>query len=93
MLHPSSFAPLSRSMGPMLKEEAFHLFTGQTGLARIVKAGKIPIPTLQKYLNKWLSTGYDLFGKDSFHLRGALLSLGLQGPIRRSQRQGTAERS
>jgi benzoyl-CoA 2,3-dioxygenase component B len=64
MLHPSSFAPLSRSMGPMLKEEAFHLFTGQTGLSRIVKAGKIPIPILQKYLNKWLSTGYDLFGKD-----------------------------
>jgi len=64
MLHHSSFAPLSRSMGPMLKEEAFHLFTGQTGLARIVKAGKVPIPILQKYLNKWLSTGYDLFGKD-----------------------------
>jgi benzoyl-CoA 2,3-dioxygenase component B len=64
MLHHSSFAPLSRSMGPMLKEEAFHLFTGQTGLARIVKAGKVPIPILQKYLYKWLSTGYDLFGKD-----------------------------
>ncbi|HME60042.1 MAG TPA: Phenylacetic acid catabolic protein, partial [Candidatus Binatia bacterium] len=64
MLHHSSFAPLSRSMGPMLKEEAFHLFTGQTGLSRIVKAGKVPIEILQKYLNKWLSTGYDLFGKD-----------------------------
>ena len=64
MLHHSSFAPLSRSMGPMLKEEAFHLFTGQSGLTRIVKAGKVPIEILQKYLNKWLSTGYDLFGKD-----------------------------
>ena len=38
MLHHSSFAPLSRSMGPMLKEESFHLFTGQSGLSRIVKA-------------------------------------------------------
>ncbi len=64
MLHNSSFGPLSRSMGPMLKEEAFHLFTGQSGLSRIVKAGKVPIEILQKYLNKWLSTGYDLFGKD-----------------------------
>jgi benzoyl-CoA 2,3-dioxygenase component B len=64
MLHPSSFAPLSRSMGPMLKEEAFHLFTGQSGLSRIIKAGKVPLRILQKYLNKWLSTGYDLFGKD-----------------------------
>lgn len=64
MLHPSSFAPLSRSMGPMLKEEAFHLFTGQSGLARMIKAGKVPIEIMQKYFNKWLSTGYDLFGKD-----------------------------
>ncbi len=64
MLHPSSFAPLSRSMGPMLKEEAFHLFTGQSGLLRVVKAGKVPLEIIQKYLNKWLSTGYDLFGKD-----------------------------
>jgi benzoyl-CoA 2,3-dioxygenase component B len=64
MLHPSSFAPLSRSMGPMLKEEAFHLFTGQSGLSRIIKAGKVTIEIIQKYLNKWLSTGYDLLGKD-----------------------------
>jgi benzoyl-CoA 2,3-dioxygenase component B len=64
MLRPSSFAPLSRSMGPMLKEEAFHLFTGQSGLSRIIRGGKVPIEILQKYINKWLSTGYDLFGKD-----------------------------
>jgi len=64
MLHRSAFAPLSRSMGPMLKEEAFHLFTGQSGLQRVVRAGKIPVEIIQKYLNKWLSTGYDLFGKD-----------------------------
>jgi benzoyl-CoA 2,3-dioxygenase component B len=64
MLHRSAFAPLSRSMGPMLKEEAFHLFTGQSGLQRLVRAGKIPVDIIQKYLNKWLSTGYDLFGKD-----------------------------
>jgi benzoyl-CoA 2,3-dioxygenase component B len=64
MLHRSSFAPLSRSMGPMLKEEAFHLFTGQSGLQRVVRAGRVPVEIIQKYLNKWLSTGYDLFGKD-----------------------------
>ncbi len=64
MLHHSGFAPLARSMGPMLKEESFHLFTGQSGLARIVKAGKVPAKIIQKYLNKWISTGHDLFGKD-----------------------------
>ncbi|MGH7766840.1 MAG: hypothetical protein ACREQP_05250, partial [Candidatus Binatia bacterium] len=31
---------------------------------RAVKAGKVPVEIIQKYLNKWLSTGYDLFGKD-----------------------------
>ena len=64
MLHHSGFAPLANSMGPMLKEEAFHLFTGQSGLTRIVKAGKIPTGIIQKYFNKWISTAYDLFGKD-----------------------------
>jgi benzoyl-CoA 2,3-dioxygenase component B len=64
MLHHSGFAPLANSMGPMLKEEGFHLFTGQSGLTRVLKAGKIPVETIQKYLNKWIPTAYDLFGKD-----------------------------
>jgi len=48
----------------MLKEESFHLFTGQSGLGRIIKSGKVSTEILQKYLNRWLSTGYDLLGKD-----------------------------
>ncbi|MBI1994216.1 MAG: phenylacetate-CoA oxygenase subunit PaaI [Deltaproteobacteria bacterium] len=64
MLHHSGFAPLANSMGPMLKEESFHLFTGQSGLTRVVKAGKIPTKIIQKHFNKWISTAYDLFGKD-----------------------------
>ena len=64
MLRHSGFAPLANSMGPMLKEESFHLFTGQSGLARILKAGKIPIHIIQKYINKWIPMAYDLFGKD-----------------------------
>ena len=47
MLQHSGFAPLARSMGPMLKEEAFHLFTGQTGLSRVLRAGKVPIDIVQ----------------------------------------------
>ena len=37
MLSVSAFDPLSRSMGPMLKEESYHLGTGNNGLLRIVK--------------------------------------------------------
>jgi len=64
MLSTSSFKPLAASMGPMLKEESFHLGTGANGLRRIVKQGVIPCALLQKYINKWVSTGLDLFGTD-----------------------------
>lgn len=79
MLHDSSFAPLSKSMGPMLKEESFHLFTGQSGLARIIKSGKVPTEIVQKYLNKWLSTGYDLLGKDHSSSAGRFYRWGFKG--------------
>ncbi len=64
MLSHSAFLPVAQSMIPMLKEESFHLGTGNNGLQRIVKAGRIPIPIIQKYFNKWLPTSYDLFGTD-----------------------------
>ena len=64
MLSRSAFAPLGRSMLPMLQEEAYHLAQGNIGLMRIVKAGRIPTAIIQKYFNKWLSTAYDLFGQD-----------------------------
>ncbi len=64
MLKYSAFAPLGRSMSYMLREEAFHMGTGNDGLARIVKAGVIPADLMQKYLNKWISCSHDLFGTD-----------------------------
>jgi benzoyl-CoA 2,3-dioxygenase component B len=48
----------------MLKEESFHLGTGANGLRRIVKAGVVPIPVLQRAFNRWVPTAFDLFGKD-----------------------------
>ncbi len=64
MLKPCGFGPLARSAGPMLQEEAFHLGTGNDGLTRIIKAGKVPSRILQKFVNKWISCAMDLFGKD-----------------------------
>jgi benzoyl-CoA 2,3-dioxygenase component B len=64
MLSRSSFEPLAESMGPMLNEEAFHLLSGYTGLSRIVKAGRVPVPLIQKHINKWYSAALDLFGVD-----------------------------
>ncbi len=64
MLSTSAFAPLARSVRAMLKEEQFHMGTGNNGLRRIIKAGRIPVPVIQRYLNKWIPTAYDLFGVD-----------------------------
>jgi benzoyl-CoA 2,3-dioxygenase component B len=64
MLSTSAFTPLAASMGPMLKEERFHMATGNNGMKRIVEAGVVPQDLFQRYLNKWLSTAYDLFGTD-----------------------------
>src|ERR687887_548531 len=65
MLSTSAFDPLSRSMNPMLKEESFHLGTGNNGLLRIVKAGKMPPELIQRFFYKWIPTAFDLFGQDN----------------------------
>jgi len=65
MLKYSGFAPLGRSMSYMLREEAFHMGTGNDGLRRVIEAGRVPAWLIQKYLNKWISESYDLFGSDN----------------------------
>ncbi len=89
MLSTSGFAPLARSMGPMLREEGFHLGTGHMGLQRIAKAGRVPPALLQKYVNKWVSTAYDLFGKDSSSSAEWFYVWGLKG--RYDEARQTAE--
>jgi benzoyl-CoA 2,3-dioxygenase component B len=92
MLSHSSFDPLARSVTAMLKEEFFHMFTGNTGLTRIVRAGKIPIPVIQKYFNKWLSTAYDLFGTDHSSSAHWTYVWGLKGRYDEHDAQGPAEK-
>jgi benzoyl-CoA 2,3-dioxygenase component B len=79
MLSHSSFAPLAESVTAMLKEEHFHMFTGHTGLTRILRAGRIPVRNIQKYFNKWLSTAYDLFGTDHSSSAHWAYTWGLKG--------------
>jgi benzoyl-CoA 2,3-epoxidase subunit B len=79
MFRHSAFAPLARSMPPMLKEEAFHLGTGHNGLKRVVKAGKIPPTLIQKYIHKWVPACYDLFGTDGSSSAHWAYTWGLKG--------------
>ncbi len=79
MMSTSAFAPLARSMKPMLREESFHLGTGNNGLLRIIKAGRIPTPIMQRYFNKWVSTAFDLFGTDNSSSAQWAYTWGLKG--------------
>src|SRR3989475_322788 len=89
MLSVSAFDPLSRSMGPMLKEESFHLGTGNNGLLRIVKAGKMPAETIQRFFYKWVPTAFDLFGNDNSSSAHWAYVWGLKG--RYDERENTQE--
>jgi benzoyl-CoA 2,3-epoxidase subunit B len=93
MLSTSSFAPLARSMGPMLREEGFHLGTGHMGLQRIAKAGRVPPALLQKYVNKWVSTAYDLFGKDSSSSAEWFYVWGLKGRYDEARQQAEPDKA
>lgn len=92
MLSHSAFAPLAQSVTAMLKEEFFHMFTGHTGLTRILRAGKIPLPIVQKYFNKWLSTAYDLFGTDHSSSAHWAYTWGLKGRMDEHETSVPAEK-
>ena len=91
MLKYSAFAPLGRSMSYMLREEAFHMGTGNDGLRRIVEAAVIPGWLIQKYLNKWISCSYDLFGTDHSSSAHWAYVWGIKGRYNEPQNQHEAQ--
>src|SRR3954463_3475670 len=91
MLKYSGFAPLGRSMSYMLREEAFHMGTGDTGLKRVVEAGVVPAWLIQKYLNKWISESYDLFGTDHSSSAHWAYVWGIKGRYDEPQNQADAD--
>ena len=92
MLSYSGFAPLASSMIPMLKEESFHLGTGQDGLRRILKAGRIPLAIIQKYVNKWIPSAYDLFGVNHSSSAHWMYVWGLKGRFDEHSNPGEADK-
>lgn len=92
MLHHSGFGPLARSMGPMRKEEFYHVLTGHTGLGRIIKAGRIPIEMIQRFANKWYSSALDLFGVDNSTSASWFYVWGLKGRYDESPNLPAADR-
>lgn len=75
-----AFAPFARSIGPMLKEEGFHLVIGHQGLKRIVAAGRVPVELHQRYLNRMMWICYDAFGGEVSRRAARIHDWGLKAP-------------
>jgi len=101
-LSESGFDPLARATKFMLTEEAFHLFTGQLGVDRVVqksaertkedpnddarKHGAIDLPTIQKWINFWFSSSVELFGGEISSNAADFFATGLKGRYREQQK-------
>ena len=64
-----SYAPMARSMGPMLSEEGFHIGSGRMFLRDLAVSanngtGQYSIDDLQKTLNVWIPRGVEMFGNE-----------------------------
>ncbi|MGH9456347.1 MAG: Phenylacetic acid catabolic protein [Thermoanaerobaculia bacterium] len=64
-----SYAPMGRSMGPMLSEEGFHIGSGRLFLRELAVgategSGRYSIEEIQKALNAWLPRGAEMFGNE-----------------------------
>jgi benzoyl-CoA 2,3-dioxygenase component B len=97
-LSESGFDPLARATQFMLTEESFHLFTGETGVERIVQRsceltkqdpngdaraqGGIDLPTVQKWINFWFSSAVELFGGEVSSNAADYFATGLKGRFR-----------
>jgi benzoyl-CoA 2,3-epoxidase subunit B len=102
-LAESGFDPLARTTRFMLTEEAFHMSVGETGVGRIVdrtaqlmrehraddvrEHGGVDLPTIQKYLNFWISVSTDLFGGEISTNAAQYFAAGLKGRSREESYQ------
>ncbi|MCI0484987.1 MAG: phenylacetate-CoA oxygenase subunit PaaI [Blastocatellia bacterium] len=64
-----SYAPMARSMGPMLLEESFHLGSGRALLKDIGEMasrgeGDYSVEDMQRALNLWFPRGLEMFGNE-----------------------------
>ncbi len=94
-LRESAFDPLSRTCDFMLKEEAYHMFVGASGVGRVVQRtvelmhqhdtddihqyGGINLDLLQKYINFHYSVSLDLFGAETSTNAANYFGAGLKG--------------
>lgn len=64
-----SYAPMARSMGPMLSEEGFHIGSGrgflkELALGALNDGGRYSMDDIQRSLNAWIPRGIEMFGNE-----------------------------
>lgn len=64
-----SYAPMARSMGPMLSEEGFHIGSGRSFLRELAvsavnQTGRFSLEQIQKTINIWVPRGAEMFGNE-----------------------------
>lgn len=64
-----SYAPMARSMSPMLSEEGFHIGSGRNFLKDLavqatLGTGKYSIDEIQRTFNTWYPRGVEMFGNE-----------------------------
>jgi 1,2-phenylacetyl-CoA epoxidase catalytic subunit len=64
-----SYAPMARSMSPMLSEEGYHIGSGrgflkELGIGATTDRGRFSIEEIQKAINAWIPRGLEMFGNE-----------------------------
>ena len=64
-----SYAPMARSMSPMLSEEGYHIGSGrgflkELGIGATTDRGRYSIEDIQKAINAWIPRGLEMFGNE-----------------------------
>ena len=95
-LAESGFDPLARTTQFMLTEEAHHLSVGENGVGRVIQrtaelmkegtdprsVGAMSLDLVQKYVNDWSSSSFDLFGGEDSSNAAEAFACGLKGRYR-----------
>ncbi|MBI5497783.1 MAG: phenylacetate-CoA oxygenase subunit PaaI [Deltaproteobacteria bacterium] len=64
---------------------------GAAGLARVVEAGRVGVPLLQRYINRWVALGLDLFGWERSETAALAWRAGLKGRVHERERAAPPE--
>jgi 1,2-phenylacetyl-CoA epoxidase catalytic subunit len=85
------FAPVAATADWLARRHAEHSRMGLWGLQRVVEAGAVGSPLLQRYINRWVALGLDLFGWEQSETAALAWRAGLKGRVHELERAAPPE--